>query len=309
MLCTSSGTPQDAWRSYQFEARKRLYADVRPLLFQIADYSYLGRDRIIRVLKNEINVRDKVGTTSLRIFAPLVLGRELQRRLTSVDLMLDPAVEAQYAVIREMLTNLHAGRDIAAVDPRISYRMNGEPRGHLGWAHLDRVIELFTIREKDGTTRPLRQAEFDDMLASDQCMETGEKLSDQAWETEEKPSYRDKKTEDKMRVVNDLFGDLPPSSSRVLGRLLLTQLAFMHILIQMQTSGARYIPESVLPVEANKIKWNYMELQDISAAEEYVRGRLNAYLQPENTADAALKVNSSELLFGEASCHMILSTF
>jgi hypothetical protein len=59
---------EGAWRSYWFEARKRLYADVRPLLFQIAKYSYLGRDRIVRVLKNEVTVHDKVGNTALRIY-------------------------------------------------------------------------------------------------------------------------------------------------------------------------------------------------------------------------------------------------
>ena len=256
---------EDAWRSYQFEARKRLYTDVRPLLFQIAEYSYLGRNRIIRVLRNEIRVRDKVGTTSLRIFAPLVLGRELQRRLTSVDLTLDPAVRAQYAVIREMLINLHAGRAIAKVEPRIPYhtndeprdRSNDEPRGHLTWAQLDRVIELFTVREEDGTTRPLRQGELDNMLASARTQET-----------EEEPSDQGKEIEEKLRAVNVLFADLPPDSSRVLGRLLLAQSSFMHILIEMQASGARYIPESVLPVDADKIKWHNMEPQDVSAAED-----------------------------------------
>lgn len=252
---------EDAWRSYEFEARKRLYADVRPLLFQIAENSHLGRDRIIRVLKNEVQLRDKkdISTSSLWIFAPLVLGRELQRRLTNVDLKLDSAVRAQYIVIREMLTNFHAGRAIAAVEPRIPYRENHdekrendhEQRGHLTWSQLERVIELFTVREKDGPTRPLRQGEFEDVLASDRL-----------------------KIEAKLKVVYDLFGNLSPNSSRVLGRLLLAQSAFMHVLIEMQDSGTGDIPESVLPVDPKEINWGSLEPQDISAAEKYVRGRL-----------------------------------
>jgi hypothetical protein len=243
---------EDAWRSYEFEARKRLYADVRPLLFQIAEHSHLGRDRIVRVLKNEYSPHDRVGTTALWIFEPLVLGRELQHRLTNVDLALDPAVRTQYAVIREMLTNLHAGKAIAAVEPRIPYRENNEQRGHLTWSQIERVIDLFTVREEKGSTRPLRQGEFEEELVSEHAQEIQEKLA----------------------VVNDLFGDLPPSSSRVLGRLLLAQAAFMNILIEMQASSASNVPASVLPVDANEINWRCMEPLDTPAAEAYVRGRL-----------------------------------
>jgi hypothetical protein len=252
---------ENAWRAYEFEARKRLYADVRPLFFQIAEHSYLGCDRIVRILKNEVKLHDTkdIGTSSLRIFAPLVLGRELQRRLTNVDLKLDPAVRAQYVVVREMLTNLHGGRAIAAMEPRIPYRENGdkhredkdEKRGHLTWSQLERAIELFTVREKEGPTRPLRQGEFEEMLVSDG------------------PGI-----EEKLKVVNDLFGDLPPNSSRVLGRLLLAQSAFMHVLIEMQASGTSDFPASVLPGDAKEIHWRNMEPRDISAAEGYVRGRL-----------------------------------
>jgi hypothetical protein len=253
---------ETAWRSYWFEARKRLYAEVRPLLFQIAEHSYLGRDRIVRVLKNEITVHDKVGNTALRIFAPLVLGRELQRRLTNVDLALDKPVSAQYGVIREMLTNLHEGRAIADMEPQIRYRVDNEtdnePRGNLTWAQLDRVIELFTVREEDGPTRPLRQGELDDML-------------DRPQETEEKPTDRPQKV---LSVVNDLFGDLPPNSARVLGRLLLAQSAFMHVLIDMQARDASDPPSSVLPVSPDEIKWRCMTPEDVSAAEKYVGGRL-----------------------------------
>lgn len=244
---------EDAWRSYKFEARQRLYKDVRPLLFQIAEHSYLGSDRIDRVLKNEIRVREKVETTSLRIFAPLVLGRELQRQLTNVDLALDPALRAQYGVIREMLTNLHAGRIIAAVYPRIPYRENNEPRGHLTWGQLERVIELFTVRGQDSSMRPLRQGEFDDKRASNP-----------AWGIDE------------LKVVNHLFGDLPPTSSRVLGRLLLAQSAFMHVLIEMEAGSRSDVPASILPVKSKDIYWGCMEPRDVSAAEAYVLARLKA---------------------------------
>ena len=246
---------EGAWRSYWFEARKRLYTDVRPLLFQIAEYSYLGRDRIVRVLKDEVRPHDQVGNTALRIFAPLVLGRELQRRLTNVDLALDKSVSAQYGVIREMLTNLHEGRAIADVEPKIRYRvddgLDNEPRGNLTWAQLDRVIELFTVREKEGLTRPSRQGELDDML-------------DHPQETAEKPADWPRKI---LSVVNDLFGDLPPNSSRVLGRLLLAQSAFMHVLIDMQTRDASDPPSSVLPVGSDEITWLHDAGRHISNGE------------------------------------------
>lgn len=243
---------EDAWRAYEFQALKRLYGEVRPLLFQVAEQSHLGRDRLGRVLKGEINALEKVGTTTLRICAPLVLARDLQRRLTNVDLALDDSVRNQYFVVREMLNNLHAGRAIAAVEPKIDYRRAGDPRAHLTWSQLDRVIEVFTVREADGSTRPMRQGELDAMLVPERVAELDEKL----------------------KVVRALFGNLPEYPSRVLGRLLLAQAAFMHALIQMQDSAKNGIPISVLPIKASDVDWPFIGPADVAAAEAYVRGRL-----------------------------------
>src|SRR3954465_2419097 len=71
---------QDARRSYEFEARKRLYAEVRPPLLQIRGQAYFGLDGIKRVLRGEVTLQRKVGSSAIRFFAPIVLGRDLQQR-------------------------------------------------------------------------------------------------------------------------------------------------------------------------------------------------------------------------------------
>src|SRR5688572_28485981 len=96
---------QDARRSYEFDARKRLYTEVRPLLFQISEQAYSGLDRIKRALMGQVALDRNVGSSALRIFAPIVLGRELQQRLTSVDLTLDQSIRLQYMIVRELQYN------------------------------------------------------------------------------------------------------------------------------------------------------------------------------------------------------------
>src|SRR5258708_5012838 len=90
-------------------------------------------------------------------------------------------------------------------------------------------------------------------------------------EHEERPADDPKKV---RSVFNDLFGDVPPNSARVLGRVLLAQSAFMHVLIDMQAHDASDVPKAVPPVSSDEIKWRCMTSEDVKAAEIYVQGRL-----------------------------------
>jgi hypothetical protein len=77
-----------AKRDYNYEALKRLYAEVNPLLFQSREYCEGSAWRIRRIVCGQILVADgdHLLTSAQRICAPLVVAQELQRHLTAVDL-------------------------------------------------------------------------------------------------------------------------------------------------------------------------------------------------------------------------------
>jgi hypothetical protein len=78
-----------------------------------------------------------------------------------VDLSVDPTIRAQYNVSRELLWIIHEGPDIALADPAIDYREEDKreelkvPRQHLTFAQLQRLVDVFTVTDEDGTRRPL----------------------------------------------------------------------------------------------------------------------------------------------------------
>jgi hypothetical protein len=261
---------QDARRSYEFDARKRLYTEVRPLLFQISEQGYSGLDRIKRALMGQVALDRNVGSSALRIFAPIVLGRELQQRLTSVDLTLDQSIRLQYMIVRELQHNLHAGRAVAAIDPKIPYReqpYSAEPRGHMTWSQLERAVEFFTVREPNGHVRPLRQGELDERMANDE-----------------------QRTKNTLMDLEALFGHLPINSSRILVRLLFAQASLLHVLIHVQATDSLTPPTFSPPVAPQDLRWPELDAtllqEDAAAAQTYVGIRLQN-LSPASVVEGA----------------------
>jgi hypothetical protein len=159
----------DAELAYRFDALKRLYAEVRPLLFQLAELCESSNDRLSRILRHQWTMKEHweqqhLITTTYRLFAPLVIVRQIQGRLTAVDLELDPKVRVQYLVARELLFTLHNGRDLASCPPEVEYRVGdglGEmPRQHLTNRYLDALIECMTVRDQPGASRLIRYSEL-----------------------------------------------------------------------------------------------------------------------------------------------------
>jgi hypothetical protein len=223
---------ETALRAYEYEARKRLYAEVRPLLFQLRESCPPAADRLRRILRGDIVMTlGQFGTTAQRIFAPLVIAREIQRKLTAVDLALDPALRSQYVVARELTVNLHNGRALAATVPELpgylAERGATGRRQHLTYAELDRLVDFLTVREPDGSGRPMRQAEVDDVAGAD-----------------DRP----------LRAFESLFGDAGPAGTPVLWRLLLSQAVLLGVLVDLVDRNAGS-PRAVLPADIDRYGW------------------------------------------------------
>ena len=119
-----------AQRDYTYDARKRLYTEVNPLLFRLRELCPGSIWRIRRIVNEEIEVRSEyhARTSTQRLVGPLVVAQEIQRHMTAVDLRVDPTIKAQYIVSRELLWILHEGKAISAAPPAIRYRGRVRPR-------------------------------------------------------------------------------------------------------------------------------------------------------------------------------------
>lgn len=104
---------EDARQAYEYDARKRLYRECEPLLFQARELANEARERIIGLAvaarNGDIGV-DGAGwlakpgyytlSTCYRLVAPATTYLLLQRRLTDFDLGLEPRIQAQYEVLK-----------------------------------------------------------------------------------------------------------------------------------------------------------------------------------------------------------------
>ncbi len=124
---------QAARISYEYEARKRLYAEVGALQFQLGEAAEDARQRVLSLARTARKgaldpqtgwlARDEyyLRTTVYYLFAPLGLLRLIQRRLTAIDLGLDERVKAQYLLLRVLSWSFSEGHDVAAAGERLTY--------------------------------------------------------------------------------------------------------------------------------------------------------------------------------------------
>jgi heme exporter protein D len=104
---------EDARQAYEYDARKRLYRECEPLLFQARELANEARGRItglaIAARNGDIG-EDGDGwlakpgyytlSTCYSLVAPASIYLLLQRRLTDFDLGLEPRIQAQYEVLK-----------------------------------------------------------------------------------------------------------------------------------------------------------------------------------------------------------------
>lgn len=137
---------EKAKRDYQYEARKRLYEQCEPPLFQAAELAENARYRVFSLARSagRGDIRaDGTGwladtnyysqSTAYLLLAPLTAAKILQRRLTSVDLGLEPRLQVQYALLKSALMTLASDFELAAMDPALPYdpdRADPDEPGH-----------------------------------------------------------------------------------------------------------------------------------------------------------------------------------
>jgi hypothetical protein len=128
---------RNARRDYEYEARKRLYLELEPVFFQLAERcdGALNRIRVIaeNAARGKILEPSRLGhgwernpyhmtSTVWDLPAPLAYFRLAQQKMTALDLSVDPQLRWQYRLGRELYESWTAGNKIAAQPPITCWR-------------------------------------------------------------------------------------------------------------------------------------------------------------------------------------------
>lgn len=174
-----------ARRDYQYEARKRLYAEVEPLFLQLYEATEEAYHRVRSLSRTSKlghlgtgeatwmkNHGDYLITTAYKMFKPVMAFRLLQQRITFVDLRLSPIARLRYLILKNYVYSFTDHFDFAALAPRLDYaprwedipsdRRATERHQGLLLGDLERVLDAFM---STSPTRIPSLAEFESLSA------------------------------------------------------------------------------------------------------------------------------------------------
>jgi hypothetical protein len=231
---------QNARRSYEYDAKRRLYVQVEPLLFQLfeaAEGAFHAVTSLARTQRKKhlpewlADDADKYYIRSIihRLFLPLAILRLIQRTTTHIDLTLDPSIRLRYALLKESYLTWTDDFGLADVEPELTYDPNKDDWSKLRKAdrakywrqglvigELDRLVDAMTVAESS----PQRAMNF------------GE------WELAVSNS---KELKPAFGIVEDIFIGFEFHDRPVLGRVLISYACMMHTLMSIYGKPAERV--------------------------------------------------------------------
>jgi hypothetical protein len=277
-----------ALRDYQYEARKRLYAECQPLLFEAVllaeDASYRVRSLADSARRGDLGPDGsgwldphRLGyyfkTTAYFLLAPMTVARLLQRRLTVIDLGLDPELQRQYELLKLIYLSFTADFDLAGREPVLRYEpdradpdrperdrlLASEPEVYARQGLYRGVIEDVAdalIKEQDGRSRPKTYGEFK-----------------AEWDQKGTP------VQGVRENLIELFSGFHPERKPVLWRVLVAQHLLYAALVRSDEPPGEGTPTdadlSLLNWHQNPLLGKNEVRAELHAAEAYVRPRLS----------------------------------
>lgn len=256
---------RDARRDYEYEARKRLYQECEPLVFQASELAEAARRRIISLARSTKRGQiradgsgwlDHSGyffkSTVYMLLAPTTTAKILQRRLTQVDLSLERPLQMQYELLKGIYFSWTSDFDLAEKGPALPYEPDltdpDEP-------DRDRRLKEDPARYRRqglyfGTLEILSECLV--VADSSRCKSFGEFLRD--WDEESSSIHGH------IDDFLDLFQGLHPTRLPVLWRILTLQHLQHSLFLALQREGnwkqgrASEIARR-LPIDLDEFDW------------------------------------------------------
>lgn len=238
---------RDARRDYEYEARKRLYEEYEPLLFQLVELSENALHRVHSLArtarKGQIPIKGDgwlggpgyyMMSTIYKLLAPIAIFKQMQSRLTFVDMSLDMGIAAQYALSKILYLTFTCDFELAEFQPALPYspevkdwktKRKENPQEYwrqgIALGRLDNALDELLINN-DGQINLCTFGQCEKLFRS----QSDESATNLSWFT-------------------DIFLNFHPSTRPVLWRILITQ-AHVHRLIIGRFASAATNPMEIL---------------------------------------------------------------
>jgi hypothetical protein len=231
---------EDARTSYEYAAKKRLYEEFEPILFQLVEMSNYAYYRIIGLAQeaSEGRLKPNLGnmsslnsyylkSTIYRLIAPMAAFRLIQCQLTMVDLSLDPFISIQYEIAKAIYHTFSADYNILDLVKKDYPKFEYEPQLGKGYTEVEK-----TRLRQINPAKYKRQAIFvgileklvdglivyDEHLKKNRILRYGE--FEEKYFSEEKPAWKNKT--ELLKIIRLLL-DFHPKSHSIFWRILMTQ--------------------------------------------------------------------------------------
>lgn len=222
------GNARSARRDYEYEARKRLYAEVEPLFFTLYEASEECYYRIRSLVRSAHEGRLGTGkeswidhdgyylvSTAFKLLLPSTIHSLIQRRLTFIDLRLDELVRLRYLIVKNFVHSFTDHFDFATLMPPLAYN---PARAGDAYSTEDRPI-----RRRQGIITGDLENLVDEMVAREPAGLRAVSFSEfeKRSKIENEGSY--------LRVILDLYRGFSPRTDPILARMLLAQAGLSHL--------------------------------------------------------------------------------
>jgi hypothetical protein len=204
-------------------------------------------------------------STAFLLSMPTTILTLLQRRLTIVDLLLEPRIRTQYELQKLLNLSYTADWELARCHPQLEYDPDKADPGRPGRDQL--LSEAPQVYARQGLYRG-NVGMISDALIRSRGQRIGPKTLGEfqaEWDATDSPVYAVR------NHLVELFFGFHPERKPVLWRVLIAQ----YLLHKTILSGATELP-SLSTAEESQLRWRDDDETDasISAAQIYVRGKL-----------------------------------
>jgi len=152
----------DAKRDYMYSARRRLYSECEPGMFQLVEACAVSKRRIEALFNQDLaDMQSEDGRFSalLQLLLPSVLFFGIQDRLTLYDLSIEPRIHLQYELGKLICATWSDDRKLAAVgDPRLSYHPEGAAKDQVSAERSIYTLQGIAAQRLDAFAAALRIA-------------------------------------------------------------------------------------------------------------------------------------------------------
>jgi hypothetical protein len=285
---------EDARRQYEYEARKRLYAQFEPLLFQLFEATEGAYYRVLSLVRSShqgvLDGRNGawldggyyLHSTIYYMMLPAATFRMMSQAVNFVDLKLDPDIRIKYSLAKAYSWAFTDDYDFARLEPVLPYRPDlahglakaelREPKHYKQGLYVGAVQNFVdTMIVADGERqRIVTFGEFQNLLQGDNL------LVDLIGSQQEVPGW--------FRPAGDLFWNFDFPRRPVLARMLLTQALIARLILYSYVHSCTIAKLSealdafITTEDAEGLRWwDDDSLEPFRPSMRYIEARLSRF--------------------------------